>query len=118
MSEPIAPTIPTVSDVKANLILTGDDEDSFISSLISAAVSYAEAFQHLPDGFYTTVPAGASAPPEMAARTKQAVIMLVTSWFESRDGGSGGFFQQSAAAGAQASEAVDNLLRLDRDWKV
>lgn len=110
--------IPSVSELKKNLILEGNSDDAFLSTLIDAAISYSEAYQHLADGYYTTTPEGAEQPPEMPARTKQAVIMLATHWYESRDGGTGGFFADSHLVATQIETAVNNLLRLDRDWKV
>lgn len=105
---------PTVAEVKANLIIDEDNttDDTLIASLIDAAVSYAEAYQHLPDGFYNT------SPSPMTHRTKQAVIMLASHWYESRDAGTGGFFADNVSAAQQSDAAVNNLLRLDRDWKV
>jgi hypothetical protein len=54
----------------------------------------------------------------MSPTTEQAVIMLVSNWYESRDGSTGGFFADSVQAGRQVWETVNLLLRLDRDWKV
>ncbi len=110
--------IPSVSELKKNLILEGNSDDAFLSTLIDAAISYCEAFQHLTDGYYTTIPEGEEQPPVMPARTKQAVIMLATHWYESRDGGTGGFFAHDHLVAKQIETAVNNLLRLDRDWKV
>lgn len=101
---------PTLAELKANLIIEHNADDALLSSLLDAAVSYAEAFQHLEDGYY--------AINEMPARTKQGVIMLASSWYESRDGGTGGMFANTAAAAERSTIAIDNLLRLDRDWKV
>ena len=39
-----------LSKVKANLILKYTADDALIQSYITAAVSYAESYQHLPDG--------------------------------------------------------------------
>lgn len=110
--------IPTVAEVKANLILEGTDDDALISRYISAAVSYAEGFQHLPEGYYSTIPDGATEPPAMQPRTAQAVIVLASHYYESRDLGTGGYFGNRSDAAARTMEAVDDLLRLDRDWKV
>lgn len=96
--------------VKSNLIITFDDDDSLLTSLIAAAISYAEGYQHVGAGFYLA--------NEMPETTKQGVIMLASHLYESRDGSSGGFFAQSAAASGQAWDAIHSLLRLDRDWKV
>ena len=92
-----------LTKVKQNLIL-------LIQSYITAAVSYAESFQHIPAGTYTENP--------MPPTTEQAVIMLASHFYESRDGSTGGFFADSVQAGKQVWETVNNLLRLDRDWKV
>ena len=95
--------------VKANLILEHDADDSLIRGFIRAAVSYAEAYQHLPDGYY----ADAIMPPT----TEQAVIMLSSHFYESRDGSTGGFFGDSVQAGQQVWDAVNRLLRLERQWQ-
>ena len=81
-----------------------------ILNYITAAVSYAESFQHLAEGYYTENP--------MPATTEQAVIMLVSHFYESRDGATGGFFADNVQAGQQVWNTVNLLLRLDRNWKV
>lgn len=108
--------IPTVADVKANLVINYNTDDTFIGTLITAAVSYAEAYQHLPDGYYTTAVEGII--PEMPGRTTQAVIMLASSWYESRDGGTGGYFGDNPNIAEQSMKVIKQLLILDRDWKV
>lgn len=109
--------IPTIEDVKANLIIDDSTDDIFLGTLINAAVSYAEAYQHLPDGYYTEF-CGECGPHNMPERTKQAVIMLVTHWYESRDGGTGGYYGDSPSVAAQSMTAINQLLILDRNWKV
>lgn len=99
-----------LTKVKQNLILDHAVDDVLIQSYITAAVSYAESFQHIPAGTYTENP--------MPPTTEQAVIMLASHFYESRDGSTGGFFADSDQAGKQVWETVNNLLRLDRDWKV
>lgn len=99
-----------LTKVKQNLILDHAMDDVLIQSYITAAVSYAESFQHIPAGTYTENP--------MPPTTEQAVIMLASHFYESRDGSTGGFFADSVQAGKQVWETVNNLLRLDRDWKV
>lgn len=96
--------------VKANLILEHDEDDNLIRSYIIAAVSYAESYQHLAEHFYAENP--------MSATTEQAIIMLTSHFYESRDGGTGGFFANSVGASRQIWETVNLLLRLDRRWKV
>ena len=96
--------------VKENLIITFDDDDSLILSLIAAAITYAESYQHLEENHYLE--------NEMSETTKQGVIMLASYFYESRDGSSSGYFASSAAASEQAWKTVNLLLRFDRDWKV
>ena len=75
-----------------------------------SAISYAESYQHLKEGYYNE--------NVMSPVTEQAVIMLSSHFYESRDGSTGGFFADTAIAGQQARETINNLLRLDKDWKV
>ena len=96
--------------VKVNLILEHDADDTLLLGHIEAAVSYAESYQHLTAGTYE----GASMPPT----TEQAVIMLASHFYESRDGSTGGFFADSVQAGQQVWNTVNLLLRLDRSWKM
>jgi uncharacterized phage protein (predicted DNA packaging) len=96
--------------VKANLILEHDQDDQLLESYITAAISYAESFQHFPAGYYS----GMLMPPT----TEQAVIMLASHFYESRDGSTGGFFADNVQAAQQAWNTVNLLLRLDREWKV
>ncbi|MGI6121358.1 MAG: head-tail connector protein [Saccharofermentanales bacterium] len=96
--------------VKANLILEHDADDDLLRGFIRAAVSYAESYQHIPEGHYTE--------HAMPPTTEQAVIMLSSHFYESRDGSTAGFFADSVQAGQQVWNTVNLLLRLDRDWKV
>lgn len=76
----------------------------------TAAVSYAESYQHIAEGYYSE--------NAMPATTEQAVIMLASHFYESRDGSTGGFFADNTNAAQQVWNTVNLLLRLDRDWKV
>ena len=96
--------------VKDNLILEHSADDELLQGIIRAAVSYAESYQHIPEGFYTDN----SMPPT----TEQAVIMLSSHLYESRDGSTGGFYADSVQAGQQVWNTVNMLLRLDRRWSV
>lgn len=96
--------------VKANLILEHSADDALLKNYITAAVSYAESYQHIPEGYYSENP--------MPPTTEQAVIMLVSHFYESRDGSTGGFFADSTNAAAQVWNTVNLLLRLDRRWQV
>ena len=96
--------------VKANLILEHSEDDALLKMYIDAAVSYAESYQHIPEGSYSS----GGMPPT----TQQAVIMLASHFYESRDGSTGGFFADNVQAGEQVFKTVNLLLLLDRDWKV
>ena len=96
--------------VKANLILNHSEDDDLLLSYITAAVSYAESYQHVPEGTYQNAP--------MPPTTEQAVIMLSSHFYESRDGGTGGFFSNTIGSAQQVWNTVNLLLRLDRNWQV
>lgn len=99
-----------LTKVKQNLILEHSEDDDLLRSYITAAISYAESYQHIPAGHYTE--------QAMPATTEQAVIMLASHFYESRDGSTGGFFADNTQAAAQVWNTVNLLLRLDREWKV
>ena len=96
--------------VKQNLILEHNEDHELLNIYITAAVSYAESYQHISEGYYSENP--------MPPTTEQAVIMLASHFYESRDGSTGGFFADNVQAGQQVFNTVNLLLRLDRDWKV
>ena len=96
--------------VKANLILQHSAVDELLQMYINAAVSYAEIHQHVASGWYGT--------HTMPPTTEQAVVMLASYLYESRDGSTGGFFADNVQAGQQVWKTVDQLLRLEKDWKV
>ena len=99
-----------LTKVKQNLILEHSADDVLLVNYITAAVCYAESYQHIEQGYYTDNP--------MSATTQQAVIMLSSHFYESRDGSTGGFFGDNVQAGKQVWDTVNMLLRLDRRWKV
>lgn len=99
-----------LTKVKQNLILEHTADDVLLKSYITAAVSYAESYQHIPEGYYKSNP--------MPPTTEQAVIMLSSHFYESRDGSTGGFFADNVQAGQQVWNTVNLLLRLDRNWLV
>lgn len=96
--------------VKKNLILEHNEDDDLLSMYITAAKSYAESYQHIEEGYYSENPI----PPT----TEQAIIMLASHFYESRDGSTGGYFSSSVAAGEQVWNTVNLLLRLNRRWNV
>ena len=99
-----------LSKVRQNLILEHEVDDPLLKNYITAAVSDAESYQHLATGFYQENP--------MPPTTEQAIIMLSSHFYESRDGSTGGFFSDNVQAGQQVWNTVNLLLRLDREWKV
>lgn len=99
-----------LEQVKNNLIVTFNDDDSLILNHIAAAISYAEGYQHLDEGYYQN--------HDMSERTKQAVIMLASHFYESRDGSTGGFFADNTNASDNVWKTANSLLLLDREWKV
>ena len=96
--------------VKANLILEHNQDDSLLEGYIKAAISYAESYQHIPEGYFTD--------NAMPPTTEQAILMLSSHFYESRDGSTGGFFADNVQASEQIWNTVNMLLRLDREWKV
>ena len=99
-----------LNNVKKNLILEHSVDDELLKQFITAAISYAESYQHISEGYYSK--------NKMPETTKQAVIMLSSHFYESRDGSTGGFFADNVNASSQVWNTVNLLLRLDRDWKV
>ncbi|WP_260838641.1 head-tail connector protein [Heyndrickxia oleronia] len=85
--------------VKANLILMHDQDDALLIGFITAAVSYAQSYQHVPENYYET-------------------HAMPSNNYESRDGSTAGFFADSVQAGQQVWNTVNLLLRLDREWGV
>ncbi len=96
--------------VKANLIVSHNEDDALIQTYITSATSYAEEFQHLEKGYYND--------NEMSPTTEQAVIMLSSHFYESRDGSTGGFFADNVQASEQVWNTVNLLLRLNKEWKL
>lgn len=99
-----------LTKVKQNLILEHSEDDVLLVNYITAAISYAESYQHIEQGYYKENP--------MPPTTEQAVIMLSSHFYESRDGSTGGFFGDNVQAGKQVWDTVNMLLRLDRRWIV
>jgi len=92
--------------VKANLILEHDQDNALLRGFIAAAVDYAEGYQHIPTGTYAT--------EDFPPTTEQAVIMLASHFYESRDGSTAGFFADNVPAAQQVWNTVKLLLGLDR----
>lgn len=96
--------------VKKNLVLTHDEDDALIAHVVGAATSYATSFQHHPTGYYEQ--------HVMSGATRQAIIMLATHFYESRDGSTAGFWNNQPHATTGVWQAVHNLLRLDKNWQL
>jgi len=92
--------------VKDNLILTHDEDDKLLLGLIAAALDYAESYQKR--RYRNKLPAA----------TEQAVIMLATHFYESRDGSTAGFFADHTSAAQQVWETVNRLLQIGKRWQV
>jgi len=99
-----------LTKVKANLIVTHNEDDALIESFIKAAVDYAETFQHMESGTYASNP--------MPPSTEQGVIMLASHFYESRDGSTAGFYADSAQGSQQVWNTVNMLFRLNKKWLV
>ena len=96
--------------VKANLIVPHSEDDTLLEGVIAAAISYAEGYQHLGTDFYTE--------NTMSSTTEQGVIMLASHFYESRDGSTGGFFNDNVSASEQVWKTVHLLLRMGKEWQV
>ena len=99
-----------LDDVKKNLVIEHNEDDHLLRNYIAAAASYAEHYQHLADKHYLENP--------MTPTTRQAVIMLASHFYESRDGSTGGFFNDNIQASQQTWNVINRLLILGREWKV
>jgi len=96
--------------VKQNLIVTHNEDDALLEGFITAAISYAKGYQHLGTDFYTE--------NTMSPTTEQGVIMLASHFYESRDGSTGGFFNDNVSASQQVWKTVHLLLRMGKEWQV
>jgi len=92
--------------VKSNLILTHNEDDDFLRGLILSALDYAFTYQKL-----EKVWRQGKIPPS----TEQAVIILASHWYESRDGGTGGFFADTATAAVNVNNTVQRLLAVNKE---
>ena len=93
--------------VKANLILPHDEDDELLRGFIRAALGYAESYQK------RKYKRG-----RLPSTTEQAVIMLSSHFYESRDGSTGGFFSDNIGAAKQVWGTVNRLLAMEKRWEV
>jgi hypothetical protein len=97
-----------LAKVKANLILPHNEDDELLKTLILAAVDYAVEFQKRDYGD----------EPVFPPATEQAIIILSSHLYESRDGSTGGFFADSVGAAGQVWATVNRLLLMNKKWEV
>ena len=95
--------------LKANLIIQHDQDDVLLRSFLTAAMSYAESFQHIPAGTYVT--------EDIPPTTEQGIIMLASHFYESRDGSTAGFWGDNVQAGKQVWDTCNMLFRMEKSWK-
>lgn len=93
--------------LKQNLVLEHDEDDSLLRHNLAAAIGYAESFQKR-----------SYKQAKMSANTEQAIIILATHYFESRDGATGGFFNNFVGAPNNIWTTVHRLLSMDKRWQV
>jgi hypothetical protein len=93
--------------VKLNLILTHDADDVLLRGIIRAALDYARRYQKR-----------RRLVTELPPSTEQAVIMLSSHWYESRDGSTGGFFADNTHASEAVWQTVHRLLQIDKRIEV
>lgn len=96
-----------LTPLKDNLAVEYDADDPLMLRCLSSAISYAEGYQKKGPDYYQS--------GEMTESTKQAVIILASFFYESRDGSTAGFFSDSPQAAKQVWETVKLLLQGDRD---
>lgn len=99
-----------IEKLKQNLVLEHDEDDRLLRHNLAASVSYAEGYQHVGGGYY--------AENVMNPATEQAVIILATHFYESRDGATGGFFNNFVGAPNNIWTTVHRLLSMDKRWQV
>lgn len=66
-----------LSKVKANLILEHTADDALLKSYITAAVSYAESYQHIPEGFYKENPMPVKTPLKSEPSISDSMVFLL-----------------------------------------
>jgi len=95
--------------IKVSLNLEDNHDDALLDILITAAVNYTESYQRIVAGYYID--------NLITPTTEQAIIMLVSYFYESRDASNGGFHANSVQVGQQIWNTVNMLLQLDRRWQ-
>jgi hypothetical protein len=91
--------------VKAHLILQHDEDDDMLRGFICASLDYAEEYQKVKYG-----------EDPLSPTTEQAVIMLASFFYESRDGATAGFFANYVSSVANVWKTIDRLLAMGKVW--
>lgn len=94
------PVVIAVPELKAQLNLDSDTEDTFLADKIDAAEAYASSF------------IGGPIPDPVPAAIKQAVLMLAAFWYEAREAATVGGNPYAVPFG------VHDLLQAHRAWAV
>ena len=102
--------VALIDKLKANLMITYDVDDGLLEDMLLAAISYGESYQHVKENYYLENP--------MSKATEQGIIMLASHFYESRDGSTGGFFNDDVRASDQVWKTVHLLLRMGKEWQV
>ena len=99
-------------DLKSNLVLEHDEDDLLLRGYLTAtaAIDYAESYQHREPEYYDV--------NAMSAATRQAVLLLASHFYESRDGSTAGFFGDGVEAGRNVWKTVNALLDMGKEWVV
>ncbi len=87
-----------------------EEFDELLKGFILSAIAYAESYQHIEEGHYLE----SKIPPT----TEQAIIMLSSHFYESRDGSTAGFYNDTVNASSQVWNTVNNLLRMNKRWQL
>lgn len=111
VTEPIA-----LEEAKAHLRVEFNDDDAYISALITAAREYAEAFQNrlIAARLYgegETAPEGETIEPA-GAMERHAMLLLIGHWYANREAVTVG------ASGSEVPLAATELLCFNRKWPV
>ena len=112
-----------IDKVKENLILCHNEDDELLMGYINAAIMLIDEVLSVGDAkfkkkSYQKMKAGYYLKNSMSQTTEQAVIMLATHFYESRDGSTAGFWGDNVQASEQVWSTVKRLLQLDKDWQV
>jgi len=87
--------------IKTSLHIEHGEDDELLQGFISAAINYAEAYQHIPAGTYAT-----EVIPQV---TEAAIIMLAVHFYKIRHS-TDGYYADSIGAGKHVWDMVKYLL--------